>query len=276
MTTKENNNCVTQDKRVIEKIVCNLTLFDDDLMSRVFDQNIEATELLLRIVLGRNIKVTSVTGQDELKNPKVSGRDIILDVHALDENGEEMDVEVQANSKGAHVKRARYHSSMVDSRMLKAGQDFQEIKDSYVIFIYKHDKFERGLPIYHVDRYINELQEPFADGSHIIYVNGNYKGDDEIGRLMKDFHQVDPSKMHYSELARSVSHLKGTGGQENMCEAVQKYAEEYAKEYAAKEKSVSVKNLMHNMKLNLDEALNALGIQGDERELIITQLQEQQ
>ena len=42
MTTKENNNCVTQDKRVIEKIVCNLTLFDDDLMSRVFDQNIEA------------------------------------------------------------------------------------------------------------------------------------------------------------------------------------------------------------------------------------------
>ena len=25
MTTKENNNCVTQDKRVIEKIVCNLT-----------------------------------------------------------------------------------------------------------------------------------------------------------------------------------------------------------------------------------------------------------
>ena len=63
MTTKENNNCVTQDKRVIEKIVCNLTLFDDDLMSRVFDQNIEATELLLRIVLGRNIKVTSVTAK---------------------------------------------------------------------------------------------------------------------------------------------------------------------------------------------------------------------
>ena len=90
MTTKEKNNCVTQDKTVIEKIVCNLTLFDDDLMSRVFDQNIEATELLLRIVLERNIKVTSVTGQDELKNPKVGGRDIILDVHALDENGEEI------------------------------------------------------------------------------------------------------------------------------------------------------------------------------------------
>lgn len=276
MITRANNNCVTQDKAVIEKIVCNLTLFDDDLMSRVFDQNIEATELLLRIVLGRNIKVTSVTGQDELKNPKVSGRDIILDVHALDENGEEMDVEVQANSKGAHVKRARYHSSMVDSRMLKAGQDFQEIKDSYVIFIYKHDKFERGLPIYHVDRYINELQEPFADGSHIIYVNGNYKGDDEIGRLMKDFHQVDPSKMHYSELARSVSHLKGTGGQENMCEAVQKYAEEYAKEYSTERTMIIVENFMKNMNFTVEQSLDAAGIQGEERELLINQLQKKQ
>lgn len=276
MTTKENNNCVTQDKTVIEKIVCNLTLFDDDLMSRVFDQNIEATELLLRIVLGRNIKVTSVTGQDELKNPKVGGRDIILDVHALDENGEEMNVEVQTNSKGAHVKRARYHSSMVDSRMLKAGQDFQEIMDSYVIFIYKHDKFERGLPIYHVDRYINELQEPFADGSHIIYVNGNYKGDDEIGRLMRDFHQVDPSKMHYSELARGVSHLKATGGQENMCEAVQKYAEEYAKEYSAERTMIIVENFMKNMNFTLEQSLDAAGIQGEERELLIKQLQEKQ
>ena len=274
--TKAKNRGIVQDRATIEKIIKGLTLFDDDLMSRAFDQNIEATELLLRLILKRNIKVLSVNGQDEIKNSAVGGRNVILDVHALDEDGSEMDIEVQGNSEGAHVKRARFHSSMVDSRMLRAGQKFRELKDSYVIFIYKHDKFQGGLPIYHVDRYVSETREPFGDGAHIVYVNGNYKGDDEIGRLMKDFHQVDPSKMHYSELARSVSHLKGTGGQENMCEAVQKYAEEYAKEYAAKEKSVSVKNLMHNMKLNLDEALNALGIQGDERELIIAQLQEQQ
>ena len=36
------------------------------LMSRVFDKNIEATELILRIILGRDIKVISVDGQDAL------------------------------------------------------------------------------------------------------------------------------------------------------------------------------------------------------------------
>ena len=115
-----------------------------------------------------------------MKNHQVGGRNITLDVDAMDENGEEIDVEVQGNSEGAHVRRARYHSSMVDSRMLKEGQAFRELKDSYVIFIYKHDKFQKGLPLYHVERYVGETNEQFRDGSHIIYVNGNYKGNDEI------------------------------------------------------------------------------------------------
>ena len=37
----------------INKIIDELTLFDDDLMSRVFDKNIEATEYVLQIILGR-------------------------------------------------------------------------------------------------------------------------------------------------------------------------------------------------------------------------------
>lgn len=115
-----------------------------------------------------------------MKNHQVGGRNITLNVDAMDENGEEIDIEVQGNSEGAHVRRARYHSSMVDSRMLKEGQAFRELKDSYVIFIYKHDKFRKGLPLYHVERYVGETNEQFRDGSHIIYVNGNYKGNDEI------------------------------------------------------------------------------------------------
>ena len=119
-----------------------------------------------------------------------------------------MDIEVQGNSEGAHIRRARYHSSVLDSRMLKEGQEFKEIKDSYVIFIYKHDKFQEGLPLYHIDRYVRETGKLFEDGSHIIYVNGNYKGDDEIGHLMQDFHQTDPDNMHYKELSQGVRHFK--------------------------------------------------------------------
>ena len=67
-----------------------------------------------------------------------------------------------------------------------------------------------GLPMYHIDRYVRETEELFDDGSHIIYVNGNYKGNDEVGRLMKDFHQTDPDKMHYDVLAQGMKHFKET------------------------------------------------------------------
>lgn len=40
-------------------------------------------------------------------------------------NGQEMDIEVQGNSEGAHIRRARYHSSVLDSKMLKEGQPFK-------------------------------------------------------------------------------------------------------------------------------------------------------
>ena len=265
---------IQQNEAEIEAIVDNLTLFDDDLMSRVFDKNIEATELFLGIVLGAKIKVTSVEGQAEMKNPIVGGRNITLDVHAIDENGQNIDIEVQGDAKGAHVKRARYHSGVVDSRMLKEGQDFKELKDSYVIFMYKHDKFGKGLPIYHIDRYIRETNKSFDDGAHIIYVNGRYKGDDPIGQLVADFNQKQSKDIHYKALADGVKHFKETEeGREIMCESVQTYAEKYGDKRELRGKVNSVSNLMENMKLNLEQALNALGIQGEERVLISKQLQ---
>lgn len=282
MTEKLNSSNLRQNPRNVNELVNELTLFDDDLMSRVFDKNIKATELLLRIILGKKVKVISVTGQNEMKNHQVGGRNITLDVDAMDENGEEIDIEVQGDSEGAHVRRARYHSSMVDSRMLKEGQAFRELKDSYVIFIYKHDKFRKGLPLYHVDRYVGETNEQFRDGSHIIYVNGNYKGNDEIGQLMQDFREKNPECMHYTELVESVKHFKEKeGGHEEMSEIVERYinerveerVEERVKECVEKEKTISVQNLMNNMKWTLDQALDALGIKGKERTLITQQLQ---
>ena len=205
-----------------------------------------------------------------MKNHQVGGRNITLNVDAMDENGEEIDIEVQGISEGAHVRRARYHSSMVDSRMLKEGQAFRELKDSYVIFIYKHDKFRKGLPLYHVERYVGETNEQFRDGSHIIYVNGNYKGNDEIGQLMQDFWEKNPECMHYTELAESVKHFKEkAGGREEMSEIVERYGDERA----LMANITSVQNLMNNMNWTLDQALDALGIKGKERTLITQQLQ---
>ena len=56
-------------------------------------------------------------------------------------------------------------------------------------------------------------------------------------------------------------------------ERVNECVEERVKERVEKEKTISVQNLMNNMKWTLDQALEALGIKGKERTLITQQLQ---
>jgi hypothetical protein len=208
------------------------------------------------------------------KDLKGMERKDIRAFHAIDENGEEIDAEVQESSDGAHVRRARYHSGVMDSRMLKESDPFKILKDSYVIFIYKHDKFGKGLPIYRVERVVEETGQKFNDGSHIVYVNGKYRGDDPIGKLMEDFRATSSTVMNYKELADGVHHFKETEkGRDLMCEAVRRYAEEYAEERVVDNKVEIIKNLMKNMKLTLEQALNAAGVTGEEKEIVIKKLQ---
>jgi hypothetical protein len=218
-------------RKAIEELVAKLTLFDDDLMSKVFEYNLDATTLVLRIVLQNDkIRAISAKGQNELKNPIVGGRNIRLDILAEDETGKQYNIEVQRNNKGADVKRARYHSASLDTRMLLKGTDFSELNESYVIFITENDYFGRGKPLYKIERYIEDSYEKINDGSHIIYINGSYVGDDSIGKLIHDFKCKKSKDMYYAELADGVKHFKEEGGNGNMCELVENFVQEREKE----------------------------------------------
>ena len=208
---------VLQDNKTVEQIVDDMNLFDDDLMSMVFDGNIEAAGLLLKIVLKRDdIIIISVVGQREFQSPVVGGRNIRLDILAKDNTGKYYNIEVQRKPEGAHIRRARFNSSMMDSRMLKAGQEFS-------VFITQTDIFGRGLPIYTINRHFEEFDDVFDDGSHIVYVNGSYQGDDAVGKLMHDFGCKNSKDIYYPELAKGVKHFKEEeGGRKAMCEAADK------------------------------------------------------
>ena len=95
------------------------------------------------------------------------------------------------------------------------------------------DVFGYGVPVYTVNRYFEEIDDSFNDGSHIVYVNGSYKGEDAIGKLMHDFGCKESKDIYYPELAKGVKHFKEEeGGRKIMCEAVEKYAQSYAEKYA--------------------------------------------
>jgi len=254
-----------------EKIVDNMSLMDDDLMSMVFEDNIPATELLLQTILGEKITVIESKGQVELNNPLVDGRNITLDIYAGDANGRMFNCEVQRKESGADPRRARFHSSMMDVRALKSGEVFQKARDTYVIFITQSDYFKAGEPLYFVRRNvrIKKSIKPFNDGNVIIYVNGSYRGNDPIGRLMADFRNKGTEGFYNSELEKAVYHFKyEEGGRRIMCEAVEEYAAERAAQSReegikdGREKAIleSVRNVMKNLTISAEQAMKTLGI----------------
>ena len=222
-----------------EAILDSFRLLDDDFMTRVFDRNFSATELLLRIILQKeDLQVKDIVVQKVEKSPVSKGRSITLDIFAVDSNGRNYDIEVQRSKHGANVKRARFHSAILDSRMLKATEDFSQMDESYVIFITEKDVIGRGQAIYSVNRYFEDTKELFDDGNHIIYVNGAYKNDESpIGKLMHDFRCTNSIDMFYQELREPVHYYKETeGGRAIVCEAIETYGNDKRNEGRAEGK----------------------------------------
>ncbi|MBR5756200.1 MAG: PD-(D/E)XK nuclease family transposase, partial [Firmicutes bacterium] len=182
---------------------------DDEFMSKVFDGHKEETELVLKIILKKNdLNVISVKTQAELKN--LQGRSIKLDILATDKSNRVYNIEVQKSASGASPLRARYHSSLIDSNSVGKGCSWNDLPETYVIFITETDVLQKNLPIYHVERRIKETEEPFNDKAHIIYVNGQNEDETELGLLMHDFRAENPDEMHYKLLADRVRVYKET------------------------------------------------------------------
>lgn len=213
-------------------------LMDDDFMSKCFEDNIECTELVVQIVLNRDdLKIEQVHTQHQIKS--LQGRSIILDIYAMDKQGKRYNIEIQRADRGAVPKRARYHSSVIDSNTINAKQNYDKLPETYVIFITENDVLKKNLPIYHIDRVIQETGEYFGDEAHIIYVNGEYQDDSPLGILMKDFSCTNPEDMHYKVLYERAKHFKETKeGVATMCKMMEdmrnEAAEEAVKETASK------------------------------------------
>ena len=245
----------------------NFRLMDDDFMSKVFEDK-TCAEFLLQIILNRDdLIVQEVHGQHDLKN--LQGRSVRLDILAIDKSNQVYNIEVQRSDRGAGAKRARYNSSLLDANLTEAGDAYDALNETYVIFITERDVLKRSLPIYHINRIIEETGESFGDEAHIIYVNSQIKDETALGRLMHDFSCTDPDDMSYPILAQRVRYFKeDTKGVATMCRAFEEVREESLREGVLKgahAKAIeSAKRLLTAGKLSYQEIADAMGLSVEE------------
>ena len=181
--------------------------------------------------------------QYSIKN--LHGRSVRLDIFATDSSDRKYNFEIQRSDKGAGVKRARYNSSLLDANLTRKGDAYDALNETYVIFITENDVLRGGLPIYHINRIIEETGKSFGDEAHIIYVNSQIKDDTALGKLMHDFTCTNPDDMNYPVLAQRVRYFKeDTKGVATMCRAFEEVREESAREAKHEQAIESAKTML--------------------------------
>lgn len=145
----------------------------------------------------------------------------------------------------------------MDANTLVKGEDYDRLPESYVIFITENDVMGENLSVYHADRIVSETGRPLGDGTHIVYVNGAYRDESPIGKLMHDFSCKNPGDMYYKSLAEQVRYYKEDAkGVEAMCRIVEDIIDSEKKEIALeflKLNKLSLEEIAKCSKLSLEE-----------------------
>ena len=218
----------------IKQVIDSLCMMNNRFMNFMLDDNKKAAQVFLRVILGDDkIKVRNVRIQSFIQN--IFGHSSQLDILAQDSKGRYFNVEVQRSDEGAPARRARFYSSILDTHFLQPGKLYEELPDTYVIFITENDVLHDNLPLYNIRRRIDENAKCFEDGSRIIYVNSQRRDNTALGKLMQDLYCTEPKNLHYHEFAERMELLKySKEGEEKMTDVIEEYAARKA-EAAAKE-----------------------------------------
>lgn len=239
-------------------------LIDDDFFTKCFEGDTECVKLVLQIVLDKSdLNVVDVRTQVFVEN--LLNRSVRLDVLATDSTGQKYNIEIQRADKGAGRRRARYNSSMMDANLLNKGEGFDALPETFVIFITENDVIGKGQAVYPVERCFVGTGEKFEDGSHILYVNGAYRDESPIGKLMHDFSCSDPSDMHYRVLADRARFFKESKeGIATMSKIIEDMRLQSYREGQEENKKETALRMLEVGKYSLDEISAISGLSLDE------------
>lgn len=272
MTKKE---AVNVDSLLLEKFPWkkyeDLTFADDFMFCRVLMDRPDLCREMVEIVTGRKVKeIRNLVAQPSEKE-YYDGKGVRFDVYFEDEEKTVYDFEMQTVLKDALPRRVRYYQSMIDTTHLKMGKKYEDLPDSYIVFICLEDPFNSDRPKYTFHDRCDEDQEmTLEDGKTSIFLNAS-SSQMQDGEL-KDFLRYVGKKTVSSEFTQRIDNevqriIENHEGRrhymllEEKIEDAAKLAEMQGRKKGILETLIS---LVKRGKLTLDEASEQAGMSKEE------------
>lgn len=263
-----------------------LTIQDDYMFKLIM--NIKPICLkLLQGILRMEIKDIHYLETEKSMDARYQGKGIRMDVYVRDDAATIYNIEMQVRMlEGTSLfKRTRYYQSMIDADLLAAGADYDDLNKTIIIFICPFDPFGEGRHIYTFENICLENTKcKLQDGTTKIflntkgtmtdvdesvkafldYVNG-IVGEDplvrEMDEMIRRIKRENEERVSYMTFAMKMMEERKEGFREGERQGFTNGLAEGKAEGVA----FSISNMMKNLGVSVEKAMDILQIPADER-----------
>ncbi|AAS12505.1 MULTISPECIES: Rpn family recombination-promoting nuclease/putative transposase [Treponema] len=146
--------------------------FTDDFMFCKAMQNPDLCKGLIEMILADTIgKIAYISIQHNLKNYE-QAKSVRFDVLVQTENGNLYDVEMQVSNEKNIPKRMRFYQAAIDISFLDKGNFYNDLNDSFIIFICLFDVIGKNRPVYTFENIcIEDKNISLQDGTKKVIIN---------------------------------------------------------------------------------------------------------
>ena len=256
-------------------------VFSDDFMFGKIMGDSQLCREVLECLLQRSVgELHDVQVQREYKYTS-DGKPIRLDVYSQNQTGELYDAEMEnLNHKTVEShqlpKRTRFYQSSIDMDFLDKCDSYKKLPESTVIFICTFDPFGKGMYRYSFRERCDETADLLLnDGTTKIFYNCTYEGSDLPEGLRQLYDYINHGKVK-GNLTKKIDDAVIKGKKNEIWRS--QYMKERviiqdAKEEGREETLIqSIRNIMKNLKLTAEQAMDSLGLSPEEKKKYISML----
>ncbi|WP_287386038.1 Rpn family recombination-promoting nuclease/putative transposase [Lachnospira sp.] len=245
-----------------------LTLTDDFMFSKVMRKK-DICKEFLELILDKKIEKIEYIEAEKTLNIDYDKRGVRLDVYLQDETTV-YNIEMQTSNFANIPKRSRFYQSVMDVSSLGKAQDFDDLKESYVIFVCTKDLFGYNEPIYDFVTYDKKHGIIYGDEAHTVIVNANAEISNEtkMGKFINYLKHNEVSDDFTSSIDDTINEIKLDGkmrGEYMVLEAKLMDAKREGREEGREEGIImtyvnQIRAIKKKEKISIDEALIKLYI----------------
>ena len=283
-TTEKTEEEPTKRKR---KTFGELTIQDDYLFKKIMSEK-DICLKFVQIILGMDIKDIAYIKTEEVMKELYDSKGIRLDVYLKDEDGIVYNIEMQMTSLGEKefAKRFRYYEAMIDSYLLKVGQDYKYLNKLFIVFICPFRIFDSKRSIYTFKNFCEEDKSiQLKDNITKIFITTKSKDkknlSEDFQALLKYIDGIKTENSFVNQIENKINQIKQDEIERGAYMQYDLHLRDIEEEARAEGEKIgmanaiinNIKSLMETMNVTAEKAMNALKIPQEEQSFYLAKLE---